>query len=870
MKNNKNIPPRSANFLMRILLRRNEYLEKTGDMEEVFFYLIEEKGKLNAVVWYWVQTLKAIPALILNSFLWGGIMFKSYFKIAYRNILKNKIYSVINILGFAVGLAAFILIALYVQYEFSYDKHNLNADDLYRVVRDKPGSSELVKTSVTPAPLAPLMVDEFPEVINAARFTKTHNEVIRCGNSNFLEEKVHWCTAETFNIFTIPFIKGDYKTALDDPYSVVLSESTAKKYFGNENPIGKTINYNDQFDCKVTGVFYDIPGNSHFTMNIVFPYKTYFQLINREITSWGGNFSYTYILLRKNADPGQLEAKLPAMLDTYIYDKYNLNIPDKYKEILRLQPITSIHLHSDRNQEIEVNGNYISVLLLMSLAVLFLFIACINYMNLSTAKSGKRGKEVGLRKVIGAQRSQLIRQFFGESMIMIMFAFIISIIIVLLALPSFNQFVDRNLTLNPAENSSLLFGLIILVLLVGLFAGSYPALMLSGFSPITVLRGTFSRSSKGTRLRNFLVLVQFAITIIFLTFTFVVKDQLNFIQNKDVGYDKEQIVVLKIQDEKIIQNLEAIKVELLRNTGVVAASASYRLPNNIDEHQGAEWPGKDPNIRMMLYYNYADYDFIDLYGIEIIKGRNFSRDYPSDKEGVFLVNETAVKTAGWNNPIGQEIMHYSGKMGKIIGVVKDFNFLSLHRTIEPAYIYLNESRLSYLSIKIRPTDIPTTLNHIEHVMKMFSPAIPFEYTFFDEEFAAMYSTEQKMGTLFGGFSILAVIVACLGLFGLASFAAENRTKEIGIRKTLGASTSNIFILLSREFLKWVLLANLIAWPVAYFFMNGWLNDFAYRINLSIWVFFMSGIIALGIALATVSRQSHKAAKSNPIDSLKYE
>ena len=870
MKQKKHIPPRTANFLMRILLRRNEYLEKTGDMEEVFYHLLEEKGKLNAVVWYWVQTLKAIPALLLNSFLWGLIMFKSYFKIAYRNILKSKIYSGINILGFAIGLAAFILIALYVQYEFSYDTYNATAQNIYRVVRDKPGSTETVKTSVTPAPLGPLMKDEFPEIINAGRFTFSTNEVIRYGDKNFVEEKVFWSDSDIFSIFTFPFVKGDYKTALEDPHSIVLSESTAKKYFGNENPIGKTINFSDRFDCKVTGVFFDIPDNSHFKMNVVLPYKTFFQMIHRDITAWGGNFSYTYILLQDNTKPENLVAKLPAMLDTYVYEKYAPDIPAQYREKLQLQSLTSIHLHSERNQELELNGNYNSVLLLMSLAILFLLIACINYMNLSTAKSGQRGKEVGLRKVIGAQRAQLIRQFFGESMIMIFVAFVISIIIILLTLPTFNQFVDRSLTLSPSENPTLLYGLIILVLLVGLLAGGYPALMLSGFSPIAVLRGTFSRSSKGKRLRNVLVLVQFSITIIFLIFTFVVSDQLSYILNKNVGYDKDQVVVLKIQDRNIIQNLDAIKDELHRNPGIIAASASYRLPNNIDEHQGAEWPGKDPNLEMMLYYNYTDENFVNLYDIKVIEGRNFSLEYPSDKDGVFLVNETAVKMAGWKNPVGQELLHYSGKMGKIIGVMRDFNFLSLHRTIEPVYLYYSNNIFDFLSIKISPTKIPKTLNYIENVIKKFSPALPFEYNFFDEEFAAAYATEQKMGALFGGFSVLAIIVACLGLFGLASFAAENRTKEIGIRKALGASVTGIFILLAKEFMKWVLLANIIAWPIAYYFMNGWLDDFAYKIQLGIGVFILSGVIALLIALLTVSKQALKAAQTNPINSLKYE
>ncbi|MFC2133712.1 ABC transporter permease [Bacteroidota bacterium] len=853
---------------MKLFLRRYEYLEKTGDMEEVYFILLEEKGKLNAIIWYWLQTFKAMPAIIINTPLWGLVMFKSYLKIAYRNILKNKIYSSINILGFATGLAAFILIALFVQYEFSYDKYHANAEQIYRVVRNKPArsGSDVTKTSVTPAPLAPLLINEFPEVLNATRFTKNNNALISYGNENFREPQIHWAAPETFEIFTFHFIKGDSKTIFNDPYSVVLSESTAKKYFGNADPIGKTITLHGQFDFQVTGIFYDMPDNSHFKMNVIFPYETYFDFLDRPVTSWGGNFSWTYILLQENADYKNLITKFPNMLNVHIYDVYAPEIDDKYKEVLTLQPLTDIHLHSHRNQELEANGDFTGVLLLSSLAILFLIIACINYTNLSTAKAGQRGKEVGMRKVVGAPRSQLIRQFFGESMTMTLLAFLISTVIVLIVLPTFNQFVDRNLTFNPLNNLQLFLGLIFLVIFVGIFAGIYPALMISGFKPISVLRGTFIRTSKGSRLRNILVILQFAITIVFITFTFVVNDQLNYIRNKDVGYNKDHIITLNVIDPNINENIEAVKSELLKYSGIISASTSYKLPNNTDEHMGVYPPEGDP---FLIYTNFADFDFVDLYNIEIVKGRNFSREFPSDLNGAFLVNEAAVKAAQWDTPIGQEFEVFCGS-GTIVGVMKDYHIRSFHFPIEPAFIMLNPTEVTYLSIKISPSNLQASIQHIESTIKKFAPATPFEYTFFDEVYDATYKNERKLEALFSAFAILAIIVACLGLFGLATFAAENRTKEIGIRKALGASISNIFILLSKEFLKWVLLANIIAWPVAYFCMRGWLDDFAYRIDLGIWVFILSGIIAIGIALVTVSRQSHKAARTNPVDSLKYE
>jgi len=867
-----NRPPRFASWLLDYFSRQGATSYYVGDFEEAFQAIAEQGGSAKAKRWYRRQVVRSLPGLVLNSIYWSAAMFKNYLKIAYRNITKNKVYSAINILGFAVGLASFILIALYVQYEFNYDTYHINAENIYRAVRNKPSgeSGEITKTSVTPAPLAPLLRDELPEVINATRITIDKNVLLEYKNESFLEPKTHWVDPETFKIFTIPLIDGDSQTALDDPYSMLLSESMAKKIFGNEDPIGKTVNLYNNYDFEVTGIFYDMPANSHFVMDIVLPYTTFFKMINRDVASWSGNFTYTYLLLQENFEFKELISKLPALFDKHIYKKYNINIEDKYKEVVTLQPITDIHLYSQRNQEMEANGNAKSVIMLGSIALLFLLIACINYMNLSTAKSGQRGKEVGLRKVIGAHRKQLIYQFFGESMVITILAFILSVIIVVLLLPSFNQFVERSLSLNPFGNSLLLGGMLILVIVVGLFAGSFPAIMISGFSPISVLRGTFSRTATGATLRNILVLVQFSITIIFFTFTFVVKEQIQFILNKNLGYDKEQIITINIRDRNIIKKMETVKQELIQHPGVVMASASYCLPNNIDEHQGFQKAGSNSGLRFMIYYNFADYDYADLFGIEIIEGRNFSRDFPSDKNGAFLINEAAVKAAGWDNPIGDELSTWANRTGKIVGIMKDFHAHSLHRSIEPVYIYLNPDAVSYLSIKILPTDVPLVLEHIKQVIEKFSPDYPFSYSFFDEVFAAAYKTEQKMEVLFSAFATLAAIVACLGLFGLAAYAAENRTKEIGIRKALGASVSNIYMLLSREFLKWVLLANIIAWPIAYFFMRRWLDDFAYRTDLNIWMFVLSGIIALGIALVTVSRQSQKSARTNPVEALKYE
>ena len=843
-----------------------------GDIEEEFEEVALRDGRKKAVLWIWFYTLTSIPKTLQLALFSGGMMFKNYLKIALRNMNKHKGYSFINITGLAIGLAAFILIALYVQYELSFDRYHEHADRIYRVVREKPSSTStaFIKTAVTPAPLGPALRDEFPEIESVNRMIKSLNILLSFGHEQFLEENFYWADPETFELFSIPFVKGDPQTALNDPSAIVLSEKIAKKYFGNEDPVGKVLTVDERWDFKVTGVFSNMPANSHFIMEAIVPYETYFRLRGIDLTQWGGNFSYTYFLLREGGDTEALQSKLPAFLDKYIYDQFDFEVEDRFKNRILIQPLTKIHLHSHRNQELEMNNDMIVVILFSSIALLFLFIACINYMNLATARSGHRSREVGIRKVMGAQRRQLIKQFFGESIATTVLAMIISIVIVLVALPAFNNLMERQLTFNPFNNPQLLLGLILLTLFVGLFSGIYPALYISGFRPIVVLSGTFTKSSKGLAQRNILVLIQFSITIIFVVFTFIVRDQLNFMMNRDMGYGRDQIVTLKVEDRNFRRNIQAIKTELLNHPDIVAVTTSFSLPNNIDYHTTARWPGMNPDVLIPIYYEMADYDFVDVFDIKIVDGRNFSRDFPSDENGVFLVNEAAVKAAGWESPVGRELVHWTGKTGKIVGIMKDFHMHSLHRPIEPLYILLEPDTFSYISLKIRPTHIPATINYVERIMKQFSPSYPFDYAFFDDIFERDYHTEQRMRAIFGSFSVLALVVACLGLFGLASFAIEQRTKEIGIRKLLGASVSGIFVLLSREFLKWVLLSVFIAWPVSYFLMRRWLSDFAYRIDMGVDAFFLSGGLVLIIALLTVSFQSVKAASSSPAESLKYE
>ncbi|MFA9454310.1 MAG: FtsX-like permease family protein, partial [Candidatus Aminicenantaceae bacterium] len=648
----------------------------------------------------------------------------------------------------------------------------------------------------------------------------------------------------------------------------VITEETARRYFGEDDPMGKVLAVNSQNNFVVSGVFESMPANSHLVMDVVVPYMAYFQVYDNDITSWMSNYCYTYALLREGTDPAAFESKIHPVIERPLFIQAGMKEP--FPSLYEIQPVTGIHLHSHRMQEVSVNNDIKYVFLFSSIAFLILFIACVNYMNLATARAIRRGKEVGMRKVVGARRGQLIMQFLGESLATALLAMGLSLILIKFALPAFNGLVERELSFDPVANPQLFFGLVFIVVVVGLFAGSYPALSISGFKPITVLSRSFTRSKKGSLLRNVLVLVQFSISIILIFCTLAVRAQLDFVKKADMGYDREQIITLPVRDRSIRRNIEAIKTELLQNPGITAVSAAHRLPNDIDTFTSRDWTGRNLDEPIAIYYNVTDSDYVDLFGLEIVEGRNFSREFSSDQGGAFLVNETAVKVAEWDTVIGRKMQHYDGSSGSIVGVLKDFHLRSLHSPIEPLYIFYNPGSFSSIAIKIKAADIPATLTHAEGVLKRFSPSFPFAYSFFDEVFERAYLTEQRMGDIFSSFAVLAIIIACLGLFGLAAFAAEQRTKEIGIRKVLGASASKIFLLLSREFVRWVLLANLVAWPIAYFAMNRWLQNFVFRTHIGIVVFLASGGAALLIATLTVSYQSLKSAQADPVGSLRYE
>ena len=853
-------PPPVASWIIRRMFPDEGGCSVLGDMTETYHDLAEREGVFRARAWFRGQCAKAFPAYVIDEFLWGVTMFRNYLLVALRNLKKNGIYSVLNIAGLAIGIAAFVLITLYVRFELSFDRYHQDADRVYRVIREGK--------AFTPAALGGALKERIPEISAVARIIRSPKTLVSRDSRQFLEDDFYWAEPGTIRTFSLSFIAGDPGTALDDPSSVVLSRGAAEKYFGTADPLGKRLAVNEENEFTVTGVFRDMPANSHFVMNAVVPYESYFRITGEDINKWTNNFSYTYVLLDEGADPKATAEKIASEIEAPLFRRFGEKEP--FPRYFFLQPLTDIHLHSRLLQEMEGNNDMIAIILLSSVALLILAIACVNYMNLATARSLRRGKEVGLRKAVGAGRGQLIVQYLGESVGLTALAALAAVGLILLVLPAFNTLVERHLAFQPVQSPGLFLGLVLLTLLVGTAAGLYPAMRMSGFRPVSIVRGAFPASRRGSSLRNMLVLFQFAATIGLIVCTLAVRDQMRFIKTADMGFTREQIITVPVLEGSGRRSLESIRTELLRYPDVKAVATSGRLPDNIDTFTARDWTGRNPAEPVPIYFTTVSHDFAGLFGLEIAQGRDFSRDFPSDEGGAFLVNETAVKVAGWDSVLGRKLTHWNGASGTIVGVVKDFHSQSLHRPIAPLYLFLDSRSFRTISIKVDTADISAALNRVKEVFKKHAPAAPFSFSFFDEVFERAYVSERRTGRIFSAFSVLAIFIACLGLFGLTAFAAEQRTREVGIRKVLGASSSSVFLLLSREFIGWVILANILAWPAAWLIMNKWLQKFAYRISLGIVPFLISAATALVIAYLTVSWQSVKSARANPVDSIRYQ
>lgn len=811
-------------------------------------------------------------------------MFKNYIKIASRNIIKNKLFSLINILGLAVGIACTIVILLFVQDELSYDQFHTKKDRIVRVSREWLNSRDL-QTSLhlarVPPPIGPLLINDYPQIIEKmVRIRSDYKTKLKYNNETFIEDGYYWAEKDFFEIFDFNLIKGNRETALSKPNSVVISQSMAKKIFGDQNPLGKTINYEDKTDLDVTGVFEDVPHNSHFKFDYLGSFITLYDAFGADFfaTNWGRNNYSTYLLLKSPEMKSELQSKIPEFIDKHYgaaIKKFTgqdpTERPSKFNK-LHLWNLTDIHLYSHLNSEFEQNGDITNVYLFSAIAVFILLIACINFMNLATARSSKRAKEIGMRKVLGAYKKQLVYQFIGESLFITFLSVFIAIGIVEASLPFLNSFIGKELAVNYTQNFSAIGAIFLIAMLVGLISGSYPAFLLSSFKPASVLKGNSNASAGRSLFRTTLVVAQFTISIALIISMSVVYNQMSFFKNMKLGFNKDQIVVLPAT-QPMLKNLEGLKSRLLQNPNIISAATSDLIPSDkllnswgAEKYEGNSTVGVGFRIAVVQ----VDNDFLDTYKFQLLAGRKFSREFSADDSSSYIINEAAANKLGWkaDEAIGQSLI-YGNTPGTIVGVLKDFNFESLHNEISPVIFVNTKTNGDNLSVKVAG-NIPAAIEFLKDIWNEYNPEYPFNYTFLNDDFDNLYKSEEQLGEIFGVFSFLAVFIACLGLLGLASFAAEQKTKEIGIRKVLGASVGNIVARFTFEFIKLILIANLIAWPLSYYGMSQWLENFAYRTDLTLSTFLMAGSIALLIAVATIGFQAVKASLTNPAKTLKYE
>ncbi|MFC2156480.1 ABC transporter permease [Acidobacteriota bacterium] len=871
MSRNKTRPGRFAVRIFEKMSRYEEDFSLNGDLEEEFGERMKIQSLRKARIWYLLQALKSLPSYLKYRFSRSFVMLKNYVVTALRYIQRQKGFSFLNLFGLSIGITCFFLISIYVMHEMNFDRYHSESDRIYRVCSEHAWAYHgKNKSAITPAPLAPALREDLPDVETSVRLTDSSNILLSKDGQNFLEDSIIFSDPEIFDVFSFTLLKGDPKKALSDPYSIILSERIAQKYYGNEEPIGKILRYRNEHDLKITGILQNVPENSHFIPDLITSFQFYDIINNVDLTQWSLSSYYTYVKLTEKANLSRVEEKLQEYLEKYAPPGLDLNGFGFF-----LQPLTRIHLHSDLIAEISANNDIKNIYIFGSVALLILIIACINYMNLITARASQRTKEVGIRKVVGARRIQVIKQFFGETLILTALAILLSCFFIYVLMPHFNGFVGKKLSFDPIGNPEIILIFFSLLLFIGLFAGSYPAFLMSSFRPKSILGGISGKNSRGISLRNGLVVFQFAISIILIIITFVVRNQLNFIKNTDVGYTKDHIVTMRIQDPQIRQNLKGIKSELLNNPKIQGVSTSSNLPHRITNLGRARSIQGSEEDYFALYECTVDYDFLDLFGIEIKIGRNFSREFTTDVKNSAIINQKAATILGYSDPIDKEFITpvHGGKQvqNNIIGVMNDFNMLSLHQGISPMRLRLDpEESQRYLSVKIEEADISATLDYIKERFQAISTTFPFEYEFFDDVFFQVYQNEEKLGLMFNAFSMLAVLIGCIGLFGLASFSASQRTKEIGIRKVLGASVSSLIFWLSKEYVKWVIIANIFAWPIAYILMSEWLKNFTYKTSLGFGLFFLAAAAALGLALLTVLYQAIKAASANPVISLRYE
>ncbi len=867
MNNQKIKRPGLALWLLEFTAHETYNISAAGDAEEMYTDIFLERSRRKAFIWIWRQVLRSVPLFLYNSFLWSMIMLKNYLKIAFRNILKYKVYSFINISGLAVGMACVLLIGLYIQDELSYDRYHENSDRIYRLTKSSKGAS-FPDWIGTQAPLAPALKEKFPEIEDYVRFDPfifKNKILISHENKSFYEEKFYLADPSIFKVFSFKLIKGNPESVLRMPANLVISKSMAEKYFGDNDPIGEIIKFDGKTNFSVSGVMENVPSNSHFKFDFAGSFENLDRIYGKTTisNSWGRSNYYTYLLLKDGVNPREFEKKCSSFI---------AGITEKPLTKVFLEPVPDIHLFSIAVKDPEPHGDINNVYLYSAIALVILLIACINFMNLYTANSEVRSREVGMRKVLGAHKKQLVSQFLGESFMLSLLALPAAVLLFELAVPLFNSITGKSLDIEYTKNLIIPGGLVFLTILVGLAAGSYPAFFISSFRPVKILRGKPGLDIKGINFRNFLVVFQFAASIILITGSLVINSQMRFIKSKGLGYNRENIVNIPIYSPETKSNFDIYRDNILDNANVTGATATSYTPSIERWREGMYFEGRKENDEIGFFRMSGDYNIIDLFGMEIIRGRNFSRSFPSDLKKGYLLNESAVNAAGWNvdGAVGKEFGGSREDPGRVIGVLKNFNFRSLRYGIPPMAINIFPRMYQYISIKIKPGDIQGTIGFLESKWKELNPAYPFEFYFYDDEFDKLYKADLRLEELFKYFTFLAIFIACLGLFGLSLFTVSRRTKEISIRKVLGAGVPEIVFMLLKNLLKLVLAASVLAVPTAWFFMDTWLRNFEYKTPSAWTMYALAGIAALIIALGTVSYHSIKAACTNPVDALKNE
>ena len=867
--------------LLGWLLSADEYAEFIDDIGELYDQLVEEKGERKANAWYWFRSIESIPGILWDQCYWRWIMVNNYLKTAVRNIKSRKIFSIINVAGLSIGLAVSILIFMYVLDELTYDRCHGNKN-IYRIGAHIETPNRQMDAAMAPGPLGPTLVREYPEVLRACRLRIVGERILSYGDNLFRQNGLLYADPDVTEFFKVETLQGNPTSFLEAPFSLIVTDELAVKLFGEADPLGKMIRVNDEHEYTITGVVKRMPGNSHFKFNGLFSMSTLSRLGNwtQNPDAWVGfNFS-TYIELQDEVDLNTITEKATILVreETASWlEKLNLNID------LVFQPLQSIHLHSRMEGELEPGGNLNLIRTFMIIGFFILLIASINFMNLSTAQSVKRAKEVGVRKVCGAGRRRIIFQFLSESVFLTFISLFLACGLVRLLLPLFNLLTNKTLSLQFAVFWPFLIMLPALALFVGAFSGLYPALFLSSYTPVEVLKKKV-RGGKGQRtFRNILVHLQYAISIALIFCTLVIALQLRHFRNHSLGFDHERVISIPLSGA-VREKFDVFREEVNRLPGLELSSVSSNVPGWGRSETMFAFEGIETIEPYVFPFTDTDEAYVSTMGLSLVSGRNFSKVHSSDRRSI-LVNETLVNMLGWESPLGKRVTMTDVRGGGefvqleyiVIGVVGDFHFESLHSPIRPHLIRLLDagsgsgySDPGFLSVRREDGILTLTLEQIQEIWNDIEPARPFEYRFLADVFHEQYENEQHLGNLFIGFTGLAIFIACLGLFGLSSFIAEQRTKEIGIRKVLGASIPSVVLMLSREFSKWVLLANILAWPVAYYAMHRWLLQFAYRIDIGLWMFFVSGITALLIALSTVWFQTIKVAMGNPVVSLRYE